>query len=270
MRKKATRKQIITTIIVLVTIVGACVWWGPHAYWSYMISRHKFRLVPAKVTTMPAAEPGKNWLLCRAGGFSIRLPPVLAEEAERMASPEAENTDSVVLKKSNTIVMFKIPQKFTKDYRPLVEGLAAKYNMTPMEFIAESYRIGTDDFRWTMSHAALARHTYLVNMATQFYPHQTVIGVETFSGEDIEGIMVIHEGRSFVTYEWRLKSGDSAGFVRFHAEKGELPIEELRAACRSIRCDVSRVSEKKMTKEELAVMVDTLTVEPDESAGGNK
>jgi hypothetical protein len=262
MRRQATKKQVLTTIGILLALVAAGVWWWPHAYWSYNLSRHKFKLAAVKVDAMPPTDVPADWFMCRAGAVSVRLPPSMSEEAERSPVPETDGT--ILLTTEQNHILLMIPWKLPKQPRPIIEQNAAYLQMTPIEFIAASYETSTNDFRWTMSRTALQRHSMLLELTT-VYPHKNILLAETWSSPELEGILVLHEGKSFATFEWRLKSGDAAGFLRFNAKQGMLELEQLRAICQSVRCDPERLGAK-LTKEEIAILADTLTIEPGESA----
>jgi hypothetical protein len=109
-----------------------------------------------------------------------------------------------------------------------------------------------------MSRAELFRHKMLLDLSA-FYPHVVAI-VETNADPALEGLLALHNSRSQAMYEWRLNSGKASGFLRFDAKKGELNLDELRAICRSVKCDESRLGPE-LSPSQLAVLADTIKIE---------
>src|SRR5207302_5294693 len=93
MPRRATKQQVAVTIGLLAAVVAAGVWWAPHIWWSYLLSRNSVKVDPVKVIEMPAAKPTDGWFTCRVGPLTFKLPPSMADEAERSVAnlPHALN-----------------------------------------------------------------------------------------------------------------------------------------------------------------------------------
>jgi hypothetical protein len=260
MRKRATKQQIATTVGMLLALVAAGYWWSEHILWSYVVSRNKLAIAPVKnIAAMPKVKPRSGWFQCQAGAVSFQLPPEMGDEAERAVSKKSSQT--LALTTSDHEVNVLIPYEIPADRR-IFEILAAKVGMLPIEFIVESYRSGTDDFRWTMTHSQLTRHKFLLQLALRDYPHQDVLFVETWSDDDLDGVLVVHSSKTQAMFEWRLKSGKATGFLRFSAARRELNLDDVRWCCQSVKCDPSLMGPE-LSNEQLAVLADSMKIELD-------
>jgi hypothetical protein len=257
MRTRATKQQIAVTIGLLIAIAAAGFWWWPHIRWSYMLSRNNIKIAPVKVVEMPPAKPAAGWFTCRAGAVTFQLPPAMAEEAERTVSATPQALTLTTASHELTVL---VSTEVAPNYQPFLEQLAATMHFSPIQFIAESFRTGTDDFRWTMSRTELYRYQMLLNLSS-VYPHENVVAVETTSDAAKEGNLVRHDSGSQAMFEWRLKSGKTAGFLRFRAIQGELNVDDVRAACQSVTCDETKLGPA-LSKRQLAVLADTLEITP--------
>ncbi|MBS0266563.1 MAG: hypothetical protein JSS02_31825 [Planctomycetes bacterium] len=265
MRKPATKQQIATTIGLLLAVAAAGTWWYPHIEWSYLVSRNKFKLESVKVVPMPEPKPHDGaWFQCQAAALSFSLPPAMADEADRTVS---KTPQSLSLTTSTNEVTFFVPSEIPADQTPYVAEIAKKYGMTPFEFIAESYRTSSDDFRWTMTWSQLERYKYLLQMSGG-YPHGFVFSVEYYSDPTLEGLLIIHSNKAEAMFEWRLKSGKSAGVLHLKARSGEFNFDELRSIAHSVKCDESKLGPP-LTKDQIGVLADTMKIELEPLAGSS-
>jgi hypothetical protein len=258
MRTRATKQQIAVTIGLLIAVAAAGWWWSPHIYWSYLLSRNNYRMAPAQVVEMPTSRPAAGWFACRAGALSFKLPASMAEEAERAL---AKSPHALSITTPTHELTMSIPAEIPADARPNIELFAARMKVTLMQLLAESYRTGTADFRWTMSRDELYRHQMLLDLST-LYPHHQVLVVETRSNDAWEGMLVFHESKSMAKFEWQLRSGKSAGYLMFSATKGILDFDDVRAVCQSLACDESRLKSE-LSKDQLAVLADAMDITPE-------
>lgn len=258
MRTRATKQQIAVTIGLLIAVAVAGWWWSPHIYWSYLLSRNNFKVAPVKVAEMPLSPAPTGWFTCRVGALSFKLPASMAEDAERTL---AKTPHALTITTPTRELTLLVPTEAPAEPRPALEQISALLKCSPIQLIANSYRTGSEDFRWTMSRNELARHQLLLNL-TSMFPHDQVMTVETTSNDAQEGLLVLHESRSLAKYEWHLNSGRSAGFFMFNATRGELDFDELRSVCQSLTCDESRLGPE-LSKAQLAVLSDTMQIAPE-------
>src|SRR5258708_1365215 len=153
MRRRATTKQIVISLIVLAAVAGAGFWWWPHIAWSFLIARNQVRIRSVPVTEMKAPGKTAGWDESPIGPLSFKLPPDLAESADRSLGKGTVNfTDG------DMEMAILIPFRNPPDSQTGAQQLAAMFHMSPMRIVAESYRTSSDDFRWSMSQAELLRH----------------------------------------------------------------------------------------------------------------
>lgn len=257
MAKRATKQQIAVTVGLFLAVAAAGFYWAPHIRWSYLLTRNSIKVAPVKVRDMPAATPSPDWFVCRAGALSLSLPATMAEEAERSVATAAPH--SLTLTTPTHEITLMIPHEYPEGSQPILSRIAASMNVSPTQLVAESYRASTDDFRWTMSHGELLRHEKLLEL-WYLYPHRAVDVVETWYGDALGGLLILHEDKSHAIYQWQLNSGQAAGFVQFSAKQGALDYNEVRAVCRSVTCDESRLGPE-LSKDQLGVLADTMQIE---------
>jgi hypothetical protein len=257
MRKPASKKQIAITIGLLLALLAAGTWWAPHIQWAYLASRNGWKLDRVKVVEMPPAKPRTGaWFKCQASSVSFQLPPAMAEEAERTVAKAGQSL--LLTTETHTTTLF-IPMEIRPEEKSIVSHVASEFGMTPLQFVAESFRTSTDDFRWTMGRSELHRFRSLLGMSN-LYPHYAIFSVETFSDPTMEGLLIVDSAKAEAVYEWRLNSGKSAGVIRFSAKKGELDLDELRTIARSVECDESKLSGA-LSNDQLGVLADTMKIE---------
>lgn len=259
MPRRATKQQIAVTVGLFVAVAAAGFWWSPHIWWSYILSRKGINVPAVKVGPMPESKPSGVWFTCRAGALSLRLPAAMADEAERSVARDAHSAHALVLTSPTHELALRVPFELPAGRQPFIVLMAETVNMSPIEFIAESYRASTDDFSWAMSRAALRRHQKLLELWA-LYPHYGIMNVETLSDDSLEGLLVFYEDRAHATFEWQLKSRKAAGYLKFAARQGELNVDDVRAVCQSVSCDESRLGPE-LGKDQLAVLADTMPID---------
>ena len=253
MRRRATKQQIALTIGLLAVLVGAGYWWAPHLWWTFLIARNGAKIPSIPVSALQAPGQTTGWFTCRIGPLTFKLPPEMAEEAERSV---AKNKHTIALKTPSVELLIFVPFKSPTDAQPDLVQAAARLNRSPMQFIADGYRASTDDFRWTMSRAELLRHQTLLNLGFM-YPHAAGTKVESLDGP-LEGLLVIYD-RTRAMFEWYTKSGPAAGFVGFNCTAGDLHLDDVRNICASLACDNAKLGPEP-TKSQLAELVDSMEI----------
>ena len=257
MRRRATKPQIALTIGLLAVLVAAGYWWAPHIWWKYLIARNGAKIPRVEVSALEAPGQTSGWFTCRIGALSFRLPPEMAEDAERSV---AKDRNAIILKTPSGELLIFFPFRARKGAETELVQVAARLNLSPVQFLADAYRASTDDFRWTMSHAELQRHQILLNV--QFmYPHTAGTKVETQFDGPLEGLLAVHD-RTRAIFEWNAKSGAAAGFVGFTSTAGDLNLDHVRDICASVTCDDAKLGQEP-TKSELAELVDTMEITRD-------
>jgi hypothetical protein len=254
MRRRATKQQIALTIGLLAALIAAGYWWAPHMWWAYLIARRGAHVPSIPVSTLKAPGKTSGWFTCHIGALSLKLPPEMAEDAERSVAKER---NAISLKTPSAELKIFVPFQAPQGVRaPLVEA-AARLNQTPMQLIADGYRASTDDFRWTMSRTELQRHQFLLNLGVM-YPHVAGTKVESLFDGPLEGLLVIHD-RTQAMFEWHSKSEKGAGYVAFSRTTGDLDLDVVREICASATCDDAQLRPE-LTKSELAELVDTMQI----------
>lgn len=250
MRRKATTKQVVISLGVLAAVAAASFWWWQHIAWSYLIARNQVRVPRVPVTEMKAPGRMEGWFDCRVGPLSLKLPPNLAEGADRSLGKASINFTDPEME-----MAIVVPFHNTPDSQAGVKQLAATFQMSPLRVVAESYRASTDDFRWTMSKAELTRHQMLVSLGRN-YPHELASAVETRFDGPLEGLLIIGD-RRVAAFEWRTTSGSAEGSITFNGKDHDLDLDVLRDICQSVKCDESRLGPP-YTRTELKHFLDTI------------
>jgi hypothetical protein len=258
MRRRATKQQIATTIGILTVLVAAGYWWSPHIWWAYMLSRNNAKVPRVPVSTLKAPGQTKGWFTCRVGAVSFKLPPEMAEDAERSVAKKANNMIS--LKTPTVELLVFIPFEAPAGTKSQIVQIADYLNRSPMQLIADGFRASTDDFRWTMSRAELERHQILLNLGSM-YPHAPGMKVESLFDGPLEGVLAIHD-RTHAVFEWHAKSNTTGGVLGFTATGSDLDLDHLRDICASVTCDDAKLG-KAPTKKELEELVDTIELTRD-------
>ncbi len=181
MRKRATKQQIAASVCILAAATAALIWWWPHIYWAYQISRGHVQIPRVLVTDLKAPGRIEGWYDCRIGPVSLKLPPELAEKAER-----SNTKTSINFITPGQEVEIHIPCRIAPSIEAGQAQLAAELKLSPVHVIAESYRTGSDDFRWTMSRNELRKHQILVNLGGYFRGTGAPVRVETRFDEKLE------------------------------------------------------------------------------------
>jgi hypothetical protein len=256
MRRRATKQQIALTIGLLTVLVAAGYWWAPHIWWAYQISRHGAKVPSIPVSALQAPGHTTGWFTARIGPLSFKLPPEIAEEAERSVG---KTRNTISLKTPSVELLIFVPFKSQTGANVDLVQAAARLNCSPTQFIAAGYRESTDDFRWTMSRDQLQRHQILLNLG-YIYPHNAGTKVESLFDGAPEGLLMIHD-RTRAVFEWYAKSGTAAGFVGF-SSTGGLNLDHVRDICASVACDDAKLGPQP-TKSELADLVETMEITRD-------
>lgn len=254
MRRRATKQQIAFTIGLLAVLAAAGYWWSPHLWWAYVIARNQAQIRSIPVSTLEAPGHTDGWFTARIGPLSFKLPPQVAEEAERALTKER---NVISLKSPSGELQIFVPYQTPAGAMSDVAQVAAQLNLSPLQFIADSYRTTTDDFRWTMSRAELSRHQVLLNLG-HFYPHVPGMKVETVFDRSPEGVLMMHD-KNHAMFEWQTKSASVAGYVRFSSTAVDLNPDQLRDICASLTVDEAQLG-KEPSKSEFAALVDTMEI----------
>src|SRR5579872_5081191 len=184
MRRRATKPQIALTIGLLTVLVAAGYWWAPHMWWAFLIARRGAQVPSIPVSALKAPGRTSGWFTCRMGALSFKLPPEMAEDAERSVAKER---NTISLKTPDGELKVFVPYQTPAGIQPALVQAATQLNRTPMQLIADGYRASTDDFRWTMSRTELRRHQLLLNLG-MMYPHLAGTNVETLFDGPLEGL----------------------------------------------------------------------------------
>jgi hypothetical protein len=258
MRRRVTKQQMALTIGLLALLVGAGYWWSPHVWWAFLISRSGAKIPSIPVATLQVPGQTQGWFTCRVGPLSFKLPPEIAEEAER--SVAKKNKSMISLKTPSLEMMVLVPFQTPEGAQSLVMQMATYLNRSPMELIADGFRASTDDFRWTMSHAELQRHQMLLNLG-QWYPHVRGTKVESFFDGPQQGLLMI-EDRTHATFEWHAQSGTAGGVMGFAATRGDLNLDQLRDICASMTFDDAKLGPAP-PQGDVSALVDTIEMTKD-------
>lgn len=254
MRRRATTRQIVISLIVLAAVIGAGVWWWPHITWSFLIARNYVRIRSVPVSEMKAAGKTPGWFVCRIGPMSLKMPPELAESGDRSLGKASINFTDADME-----VAINVPFRNSAESQGGAQQLAATFHLSPIRILAESYRASSDDFRWTMSHAELHRHQILIGLGRS-YPHALASAVETRFDDALEGLLIMGDRRNFV-FEWRTTSGAADGSITFTGKDRDLDLEVVHDICQSVTCDESQLGPP-YSKKELKQFLDTIKTTP--------
>jgi hypothetical protein len=259
MRKRATKQQVVVSLCVLAAVGGAGYFWWPHVHFRFQLARNEVRIPRIPVAEMKAPGKTTGWVACRIGPISLSLPPQILDKADRevgkgsisFTTPEQQLTVEIP---------FRLPPKTLADHAQL----SADFHMSPMHLIAASYRAGTDDFHWFMSHDDLRRHQMLLSMGAHNFPHSNAITVESRFGGEVEGVLILGE-RGAAAFQWQTASGKAFGRVVFIQKDRDLDLDWVRDVCQSVACDEGRLGEAEYSRKELREMLEAL-----EDARGGK
>jgi hypothetical protein len=254
MRKRATKQQIVASICLLAAVGGAGYFWWPHIYFRFQLERNGVQIPSVPVAEMKTPGKTAGWADCRIGPISFKLPEALALDAERSVEQ-----DRISFVTPEQMFGTNVPSRTDPKLQAEHADIAAEYKMSPMRLIAESYRTGTDDFRWWMSHAELRRYQVLLNMGASAFSHAHAMTVETRFDGAVEGILV-QSDRQTAIFRWQAPSGVAFGLLFFRQKEGDLDLEWVRDVCQSLACDESRLDAKGYSKKELQQLIETIEV----------
>jgi hypothetical protein len=254
MRKRATKQQIAASLGLLAAVVGAGYFWWPHVRLRFQLARNEVRVPSVAVAAMQAPGRTAGWADCRIGPLSFQLPPELAEKAER-----AIDMSSVVFSATDRQFTAAVPFQTQPKDRAEHEKIAAEFGLTPVRLIVSSYRTGTDDFGWTMTHAELLRFQVLLRMATGTFPHTNAMAVETRFDGGLEGVLIQADRRTAI-FHWQTASGNAFGVLVFSQKEGDLDLDWVRDVCQSLACDESRLGETEYSRKELREMLEAIEI----------
>jgi len=259
MRKRATKQQIAVSLSILALVAGAGYFWWPHIYFRFQLERNEVQIPSIPVKELQAPGNMAGWADCRVGPVSFKLPVDLAEKGDRSVGKM-----TIDFSTSDRIVGVDIPRRVGPEGLAQRAEVINEFKVSPARLIAESYRTGTDDFRWTMSHAELRRHQTLLRMGANNFPHSHVMTVETRFEPLLEGVL-IQGDRQTAVFHWQATSGAAVGALLFRNKEGDLDLDWVRDVCQSVACDESRLSERALSKADLRELLETIEVKP---AGG--
>jgi hypothetical protein len=254
MRKRATKQQIAASIGLLAAVIGAGWFWWPHVRLRFQLARNEVRI--PKVTVAGLQAPGRTagWADCRIGPVSFKLPPELAEKAERSL-----DKTSIVFSATDRQFTVDVPYRIKPEVRSEHEKIAAEFGLTPIRLIVSSYRTGTDDFGWSMTHAELIRFQVLLRMAAGSYPHTNAMSVETRFDGGLEGVLIQGDRRTAI-FHWQTASGNAFGVLVFLQKEGDLELDWVRDVCQNLTCDESRLGETEYSRKELREMLEAIEI----------
>jgi hypothetical protein len=232
-----TKQQIALTVGLLALLAGAGYWWWPHIYWAFLISRGGAKIPGIPISKLDAPGQTKGWFTCTIGPLSFKLPPEIAEEADR--SVAKKNSSMISLKTSAVELLVFVPYRTPEGASPPLVQLAAQLDLSPMELIVDGFRASTDDFRWTMSRAELRRHQTLLNLG-YMYPHVRGTKVESVFDGPQERLLIIQD-KAHATFEWHAKTGAAGGVIAFAATAGDLNLDQVRDICASVSVDDAKL-----------------------------
>jgi hypothetical protein len=261
MRKRATKQQIAVSLGLLALIAGAAWFWWPHVYFRFQLERNEVHIPRVSVKQLTAPGKTDGWADCRIGPVSLKLPLELAEKGDRSVGKM-----TIDLSTFDRILAVDVPRRVGPNELAQRAKVIDEFQMSPARLIAESYRTGTDDFRWTMSHAELRRHQTLLSMGANNFPHSHVMTVETRFEPQLEGVL-IQGDRQTAVFHWQATSGAAVGALVFRQKEGDLDLDWVRDVCQSVACDESRLGENALSKADLRELLETIEVRP---AGGEE
>jgi hypothetical protein len=257
MRKPATKQQIATSIGLLAAVIGAGYFWWPHIQFKFQLARNNVQIRRVEVGQLKAPGQTSGWSDCRLGAVSFKLPPDLAEKAERSVDKESKSIFFVATDRQMSV---DIPYRVGPEAKAEHERIAAEFHLTPIRLIVASYRAGTDDFGWTMSRAALSRYQTLLRMAALNFPHTSAMAVETRFDGGVEGVL-IQRDRHHALFHWQSPAGDVFGLLRF-VQEGGLDLNWVRDVCQSVAGDASRLGEQEYSRKELLDLLEAIEIKP--------
>src|SRR5216684_2238272 len=133
MRRRATKKQIVASMCLLAAVAGAGYWWWPHLWWSFLMSRNAVKIPSVPVSMLEAPGKTAGWYECRIGPLSLKLPPELAENAERSV-----NKMSISFTNSDQQMMVHVPHTMPPDHQAGLVQAADEFHESLMHLIADS------------------------------------------------------------------------------------------------------------------------------------
>jgi hypothetical protein len=261
MRKRATKKQIVTSLGLLAAVAAAGWWWWPHIHFRFQLARNNIHLRGVPVTDLKAPGKTAGWYDCRLGPVSLHLPPALADKADR--SVDKMSINFTAPEEQLTVVL---PNRLTPEQLAQNQKTMEVFKLSPTRLVAESFRIGTNDFGWTMTRAELQRYQMLLSMKAVTLRQMHAMGVETRYDAGIEGLLV-RSDRHAAMFQWQSTSGIAAGMLFFSKKEGDLDFDIVRDICQSLACDEGRLLEREYSRKELRDLLEDAVIKPIEVGG---
>jgi hypothetical protein len=256
MRKRATKKQIITSLGLLAAVAAAGWWWWPHIHLRFQLARNNIHLRGVPVTDLKAPGQTAGWYDCRVGPVSLRLPPGLADKANRSVEKS-----SIIFTTPDEQFTVVLPTRVRSDQRAQNQKITEEFQLSPTRLIVESFGTGTDDFRWSMTHAELRRYQSLLAMKVTNSPRGNAMGIETRYDAGIEGFL-LRGDRHSAMFQWQSASGGVFGMLYFSKKEGDLDFDMVRDVCQSLACNESQTLEREYSRKELRDILEDAVIKP--------
>jgi hypothetical protein len=218
------------------------------------LARYEVQVPRVAVAELKAPGQTAGWADCRIGPLSFKLPPELAEKAER----SVENS-SIVFSADDRQFSLDVPSRINSATRVEHQNISAEFNLTPTGLITSSYRTSSDDFAWTMTHAELTRFQTRLQMALTRFPHTNAMVVETRIDSGLECVLIQGDRRTIV-FRWQTTSGNAFGTLLFLQKDGDLDRDWVRDVCQSLACDESRLGDTAYSRKELREMLEAVEI----------
>jgi hypothetical protein len=207
--------------------------WRHHILHQFVHARSGGLVLAVPVEPIVPPDDTSTWHRCQVGPLHFLAPRPLIENSTQEVITAQDGSQSVRFRSDRFDLAVSLPGN-NEYYRRIESEYAVRFpqgDQTAMAFLADLYRTGTHEFRWSMSTHELQQHMLRMTMRRMFC--RSVQFVETRLNDDVEGLLLFNSPRA-AAFEWRTADGKRAGLILVDAKDGILESEWMRGLATSL------------------------------------
>ena len=223
------RTPLYLKLVLIASIVLSCgillTHYRSHLSWKYVEWRENLqdiRAIPDH--PMPELDIPDDWVECSLGDMTFRLPPEMTANESRKKVYNGSSGSAIYFHEGRKIFVSLNP------YDDMQEFLQYSNSEKPFSFPQwrlECFRVGADDFRWSMSPQDVQKHRYWVTMRPSFPCRST----ESFFRENFDSLLMFAD---HLTFECQSTSSAIGACILFTDNNKNFDTDVVRRVCQSI------------------------------------
>jgi len=217
-------------LVLIASIVLSCgillTHYRSHLSWKYVEWRENLqdiRAIPDH--PMPELDIPDNWVECSLGDMTFHLPPEMAANESRKKVYHASSGSIIYFHEGRKIFVSLKPYD---DMQEILQYSKSEKPLTFPQWRLECFRVGADDFRWSMSPQDVQKHCYWVTMRSIGIPCQST---ESFFRENFDSLLMFAD---HLTFECQSTSSTIGARILFTGNNENFDPDWVRRVCQSI------------------------------------